>query len=149
MLEIDQDHVKQIIAHGQTTYPEECCGIILGTKRDHIKTVTKIWETENCWESENVEAVITSVGSNLSRFSIPAKMLFLAQKTAREEKIAVIGFYHSHPYTEAIPSETDRVLAHPIYSYVIVSLSKAMGPDLTSWVLNFNDQFEHEPIVNI
>jgi len=149
MLEINQDQIKQIIAHAQKIYPEECCGIILGTKIGNHKKVTKIWETENSWPSENTEVLDTSLDTKRSRFSIPAEMLLKAQKTAREEEIVVIGFYHSHPDTAAIPSETDRILAHQIYSYVIVSLSKGIGQDLRSWVLNLDNQFDSEPIVNI
>jgi proteasome lid subunit RPN8/RPN11 len=60
----------------------------------------------------------------------------MAEKEAREKKIDLIGWYHSHPDAPARPSEFDREHAWPWYSYIIVSVQKGEPKDTTSWRLH-------------
>lgn len=149
MLTINQKQLKQIITHAQKIYPEECCGILLGKISNNTKTTIQIWETENSWDLETATLWEFSSGSKKNRFMIAPEVLLKAQKTAREQDLAIIGFYHSHPDNPSIPSEFDTAIAHQSYSYVIVSLIKGVEAHFTSWTLNGDHQFEAEEIINI
>ena len=49
---------------------------------------------------------------------------FDALRDARGRGLEIVGFYHSHPRTQAAPSETDRGEAsYPGHLYLIVSLA--------------------------
>ena len=70
-----------------------------------------------------------------NRFEVTPDDVRLAEKTAREKKLELIGWYHSHPDAPARPSEFDREHAWPWYSYIIVSVQKGEPRDTTSWRL--------------
>jgi proteasome lid subunit RPN8/RPN11 len=70
-----------------------------------------------------------------NRFEVTPDDVRMAEKTAREKKIDLIGWYHSHPDAPARPSEFDREHAWPWYSYIIVSVQKGEPKDTTSWRL--------------
>jgi len=70
-----------------------------------------------------------------NRFEVTAEDVQLAEKTAREKRIELIGWYHSHPDAPARPSEYDREHAWPWYSYIISSVQKGAPRDMTSWRL--------------
>ena len=66
-----------------------------------------------------------------NRFEVTPDDVRLAEKTAREKHIDLIGWYHSHPDAPARPSEYDRDHAWPWYSYIIVSVQKGEPRDTT------------------
>ena len=70
------------------------------------------------------------------RFAVDPLALMKAEKSAAEEGMVVLGFYHSHPDRPARPSEFDREHAWPFYSYIIVSIAQGKAVDMTSWVLD-------------
>jgi proteasome lid subunit RPN8/RPN11 len=127
---------QQIIRHAERTYPEECCGILLGTidRQTNCKTLTESLETQNAW-NESVIAALSDLAevmpsrrqeaaSRRDRYWIDPQDLLKAQKSGRDRGLQVIGIYHSHPDHPAIPSECDRLLAWAEYTYVIVSVSQ-------------------------
>ena len=59
-----------------------------------------------------------------NRFELTPDDVRLAEKTAREKRLELLGWYHSHPDAPARPSEFDREHAWPWYSYIIVSVQK-------------------------
>jgi proteasome lid subunit RPN8/RPN11 len=82
------------------------------------------------------------------RFSLDPRELMDLEKRAGEAKLAVLGFYHSHPDHPARPSEYDRQHAWPFYSYVIIAIAGGRPVDLTSWQLDPNSEmFTPEEIV--
>jgi proteasome lid subunit RPN8/RPN11 len=68
------------------------------------------------------------------------------QKAARNRNLNIIGIYHSHPDSPAIPSEWDRIYAWTEYSYVILSVQNTQASELQSWTLDDNHQFQSETI---
>jgi proteasome lid subunit RPN8/RPN11 len=60
---------------------------------------------------------------------------FAAMKSLRTRSRAILGAYHSHPRTPAVPSPTDLAEAHsPDFFYVIVSLGGGV-PDIRAYRL--------------
>lgn len=80
------------------------------------------------------------------RYWIDPADLLRIQKQARHQGLEIIGIYHSHPDHPAVPSECDRRLAWPVYSYLIASVRGGQVVDLQSWRLNDHQQFESEEI---
>jgi len=55
------------------------------------------------------------------------------ERYARTKELEVVGFYHSHPESPAVPSQYDLEHAWPTYSYLIVSVKSEKAGDLFSW----------------
>lgn len=56
------------------------------------------------------------------RFELAPDDFLAAERAARADGLEVVGFWHSHPATGAVPSAVDRGAAWEGYSYLIVSL---------------------------
>jgi proteasome lid subunit RPN8/RPN11 len=86
-LTIPKPLYDQLRAHGEETYPHECCGILLG-KSDvdaDALTVTEILRAGN-----------TRTDSAHNRYNIAPQELIAAQRQARKSGLDIVGFYHSH-----------------------------------------------------
>ena len=114
----------QIRVHGAETYPQECCGALLGHDGETGREVTALLPLVN-----------RSKDSPRNRFSVTAEDVLVAEQAARERGLEVLGWYHSHPDHPARPSEYDREYAWPWYSYVIVSVEKGAPQEMSSWQL--------------
>jgi desampylase len=96
-----------VIAHARDAAPAECCGLLLGT----LDAVTESRRARN-------------LATDPDRFLIDPGDHIDARRDARTRGIDVVGFYHSHPHSAPVPSETD--LAEASYAdslYLIVSLA--------------------------
>lgn len=155
VLKTDTTHLRQIRTHAESTYPEECCGLLLGQIISDTKTLLEVLPTENAWSSEasatftDIEAIANLAGGKRDNYVIAPEVLLKTQKQVRDRNLDIIGFYHSHPDHPAIPSEFDRVYAWQQYSYIIVSVQNGKATDLNSWKLNEHHQFQPEEITTI
>ena len=123
MIEIHQRLLERIRRHAPESFPNECCGILIG--RNHSrKRVEVLLETENA-----------EVQRRRDRYVINGKDFIDADNIAKKKGLEIIGFYHSHPKNGCIPSSTDQDLAWHGYSYLIVSLIEGKKPEFKSWVL--------------
>ncbi len=122
---LDPNVRAQIITHGERTFPEECCGAMLGRDRDDgIREVTGIIEVANTKDAERQR-----------RYIIDPRDLLAAEKAARAQGVDVVGIYHSHPNHPSRASEFDRDHAMPFWSYVIVSVMQGKAGAMQSWRL--------------
>jgi proteasome lid subunit RPN8/RPN11 len=124
ILKLSTAFAAKIQAHGMETYPHECCGAILGREENGSRETHALLPLANRRDD-----------SPRNRFEITAEDVQLAEKTAREKKLELIGWYHSHPDAPARPSDFDREHAWPWYSYIIVSVQKGFPKDMNSWRL--------------
>jgi len=132
-LKINGDLLRRIQAHGVETYPHECCGALLGCDADGSREVLDLLPLANRRND-----------SPRNRFEVTPGDVLLAEKTARESKMELLGWYHSHPDHPARPSEFDREHAWPWYSYIIVSIDQRVPRDTTSWRLR-DDRSAYDP----
>ena len=59
----------------------------------------------------------------------------------------VVGYYHSHPESPAVPSQYDLDHALPVWSYVIASVIKGKVVDILSWEMEHDrSKFNEEKI---
>ena len=128
-------HVDAAIrAHGQETYPNECCGAMIG--RDGVVSDTLALPN------------MTDEGPR-RRFKVTPNDYRAAEKRASELGGELLGFYHSHPDHPARPSQYDLDHAWPFFSYVIVSVRDGVSGDMTSWRLQEDrSAFDQEDLKN-
>ena len=135
LLSISKELAERIRAHGAETYPHECCGALLG-RDNEPREILGLFPLINRRDD-----------SPQNRFSVTAQDVLDAEKSARQQGLDVVGWYHSHPDHPARPSEYDRDHAWPWYSYIIVSVAQGQPQDMTSWRLNDDrQQFSPEGI---
>lgn len=121
---LEKGILEEIRAHGEETYPHECCGFLLGTIEADRKLVSEVRRAGN-----------TRNDSPHNRYQISPQESFDMEREAAAKGVAIVGIYHSHPDHPAIPSETDRQHACPWYSYLIVAVASGRAGDSRTWVL--------------
>ena len=115
--------MRAIEAHARETFPEECCGFLLGTATEPRK-VAALRRATNVVETNRERRYVIDPREHLA---VEKELV----GTGRE----ILGFYHSHPNHPAEPSEFDRSHAWPWYSYVILSIVDRVPKDLRAWSL--------------
>jgi proteasome lid subunit RPN8/RPN11 len=134
---ISHELMEKIREHGVETYPNECCGALLG--RDNALLEGPGSDPNSSRFSRCVCSLFPLVNrrddSPRNRFSLTADDVLQAEKAAKAQGLEVIGWYHSHPDHPARPSDFDRDHAWPWYSYIIVSVHQGVPQDMTSWQL--------------
>lgn len=136
--------LSQIVAQAERTYPEECCGILVGSSTAATAPggparfrVVQLIEADNQREE----------ASRHNRYVIDPLELLRAQKSARAQDLEVLGYYHSHPDHPSAPSDFDRDHAWPNTSYLIVSVREGKARDHRSWrLLDDRSAFAEEPV---
>jgi len=131
-------HVFAIHRHALATYPEECCGVLVGRPLRGR-------------EGSFVERVLSVHNARAdgrgSRFLIHPETVLAAQREARRAGMEVVGYYHSHPDHPARPSDFDREHAWPGVSYLIVSVARGEIAETRSWRLaEDRSDFEEEGV---
>lgn len=120
---------EQMIAHAREGKPEEICGLVAG---DDTGRPVAIFRVPNI-------ATNTIITYHMDPH---AQLKAFREMEARGWQLH--GIYHSHPATEAYPSETDRGLAfdpfdnQPLYPdtiYYIVSLANDAEPVIRGFLL--------------
>jgi proteasome lid subunit RPN8/RPN11 len=121
-------------AHARQTYPEECCGILLGTIEGDRKSVHDALAIGNSSEQLRTR-----------RFIITPDDYRNAEALASRKGLDVLGFYHSHPDHPAHPSQFDLEHAFPWWSYVIIGVEDGNPSAMSSWLLlEDRSRFEEE-----
>jgi proteasome lid subunit RPN8/RPN11 len=123
-LRISDTILRRIQAHGVETYPHECCGALLGNDSEAGREILELVPLANRRND-----------SPCNRFEVTPDDVQMAEKKAKDLKLEVIGWYHSHPDAPARPSGFDREHAWPWYSYIIVSVQQREPRDTKSWRL--------------
>jgi proteasome lid subunit RPN8/RPN11 len=125
MIEITLEPWQTMVAHAESTYPNECCGVMLGSLDGDHKSVTIAQPLEN-----------VSAGSQAARYELRPEDLLAADREARRLKLDLIGIYHSHPDCGAYFSETDLKNSCPWYSFVVLSVQNGKFDHANSWLPN-------------
>ncbi len=136
MLRIENTLLQEMIGSAEST-PEECCGFLLGHETDGNRILTKTLPAKN-----------VAHGDRRRVFEIAPLDYLSAERFAAQNNLDLLGIYHSHPNSPAIPSERDRLPAQPYFSYVILSVVNNNFKDIRSWRLDEDFQFAEEKIFN-
>jgi proteasome lid subunit RPN8/RPN11 len=131
MLKIARNEYQALRQHGESTYPHECCGVLLGQMQDDgARVVSSIARAGN-----------TRTDSAHNRYNIDPKELIRIQREGRARGEDIIGFYHSHPDHPAQWSQTDLAEAHWFgCSYVITSVERGKAVLTNAFELTGSDE---------
>jgi proteasome lid subunit RPN8/RPN11 len=140
MLKLSYADYQALRAHGEETYPHECCGVLLGNATPEGNQVRRI-----------VRAGNTRSDRAHDRYNIAPEELIRIQREARGLGLDIVGFYHSHPDCPAQWSKTDFDEAHWVgCSYIITRVDKASATVTNSFLLTGtgeeDKQFMDEPL---
>jgi proteasome lid subunit RPN8/RPN11 len=140
MLKLSYPDYVALRAHGEETYPHECCGVLLGKSEPDGNHVREI-----------VRAGNTRTDSAHNRYNIAPEELIKTQRQARKLGLDIVGFYHSHPDHPAQWSQTDFAEAHWIgCSYVITAIAQGKATITNSFLLTGTNEedkkFLDEPV---
>jgi proteasome lid subunit RPN8/RPN11 len=120
---IPKDQLQYILDHAQFTYPEECCGFLLGII------------AEQKWVHRAVSVPNTHKQSRSNRYSVDPVEIVRADEAAQRSNLDLLGVYHSHPDAPPHPSQIDQEYAWPRYTYLIVSVEKRVTKQVRAWQL--------------
>jgi proteasome lid subunit RPN8/RPN11 len=124
-LRISQQLYDELRAHGEETYPQECCGIMMGKGVGDDLQVAGLIRAGN-----------TRTDSAHNRYNIAPQELIKAQREGRKAGLDIVGFYHSHPDHPAQWSSTDFAEAHWFgCAYVITAVAKGKAEITNSFLL--------------
>jgi [CysO sulfur-carrier protein]-S-L-cysteine hydrolase len=117
--------IDAMITHARADAPLECCGLLIGQK--HL--------IDECRPARNLR-------NSPAAYLVDPQQHFETIRAARLTGRVVVGAYHSHPHSPAIPSETDLAEAHDAgLLYVIISLLGG-SPDVRAYTMktgNFSE----------
>ncbi len=134
MLFIELSVANKMIADAESANQERC-GFFFGHENEINRTITKTVVAQN-----------TASGNKKTSFEISSEDYLNAERLAEEERLTLLGVYHSHPNHPAIPSAYDIEMALPCFSYIIISVFNKKFSKIRSWQLNKRLQFKEEEI---
>lgn len=125
MIHIAENLLVMLKDHARSTWPEECCGVLIGSARGDDTFVDKVVTSANIADADRRR-----------RYQIDWQVLLRSYRTARGAVRSVVGFYHSHPDGSARPSRVDLQDALPDHLYIIVTVDEGSVTDVTAWRLD-------------
>jgi proteasome lid subunit RPN8/RPN11 len=139
-IHIPKTIMDQIHSHGESTYPYEGAGLMLGKIENEERIVSSLIFLENAREMD----------SQHNRYLLTAEDMLDGEKEAARKGLDILGIFHSHPDHPNIPSEYDREYAIPWYSYLITSVNQGKASGSRCWRLEDDrDSFQEERIQTI
>jgi proteasome lid subunit RPN8/RPN11 len=126
-LVLTREILSEMHANAASAFPEECCGLILGTFEDETQTKRAV-------ESLRMNNVFVKE-ERYHRYTIDPKDFLVAETDAEARGLEVVGIYHSHPNAPARPSQFDTNHAWPTLSYVVIEVRESQPVDTKSWIL--------------
>jgi proteasome lid subunit RPN8/RPN11 len=125
MIKISSEAWQIMVSHAQGTFPDECCGVMVGSVDGESKLVTAAFALENAYK-----------GKQEDRYEIRPEDLLAADKKARAQGLDLIGIFHSHPDCDAYFSKTDLENSCPWYSFVVLSVKGGKFDHANSFLPN-------------
>ena len=92
---LTQKEKNELVTHAIEQQPSESCAMLLGEKIDGAWNVKEIFLTENMDNSQ-------------TNFTISPEELLKVYQLAEKMHLELVGVFHSHPNSDAIPSSTDK-----------------------------------------
>ena len=90
-----QKEKDKLIDHAIKQQPSESCAMLLGRRVGNNWNVKEVFLTQNIDDSQ-------------TNFTISPEELLKGYQIAEKNQLEVVGVFHSHPNSDAIPSNTDK-----------------------------------------
>ncbi len=107
---------EELAKYAEAEKPYESCAILVGNETDENWTVKEVVLTENTTKSEVM-------------FTISPDKEFEVDQKAKKSNMEIVCIFHSHPESEAQPSETDKkfMRVNPFPWIIYSGLTKEMN----------------------
>ena len=92
---ISNSDKEKLIQHAKSEEPYESCAILIGEENEQGWKVFQVFLTENIEKSK-------------INFTISPQEEFKIDEIAKQKNLEIVSIFHSHPMSEAIPSNTDK-----------------------------------------
>jgi proteasome lid subunit RPN8/RPN11 len=125
ILELPEEISRRIHTQGESAYPEEVAGLLLGVVNGACRRVVEILPLPNVRED----------AARHNRYLLSPQDYLKGEQEAMHLGLDVVGIFHSHPDHPSRPSEFDRQWAWPNFSYLITSVMKRKAIESRSWRL--------------
>jgi proteasome lid subunit RPN8/RPN11 len=125
-VELSKALQRQIFGQMEATFPNEGGGFLLGKNNGDNTHIVDVIAVENVFESEE----------QYHRYAMTPQNWAKMEDEADERGLSLVGYYHSHPNSPAIPSEYDRVHALPNFIYIISSVMNGKAVKMLVWELS-------------
>jgi proteasome lid subunit RPN8/RPN11 len=120
------EQAQTIVAHARADAPREACGIIAGHKDRAVEIIP----------------IPNSAADPQHTYYMDERRLVETLSNMQARHLDLLGFYHSHPQGDPIPSSTDiKQATYPDTPYLIVGL-KGTQARLAAWSLRFGQVSE-------
>ena len=108
-IKLSESDKKILSEYSENQKPNESCALLFGKDSQ----VSDLFLTENIEKSP-------------VNFTISNKQLIEGYKIAEEKKVDVIGIFHSHPNSDAFPSDTDKkfMQSNPVVWIIYSGINK-------------------------
>ena len=125
MLELSRSHYHATLEQARNGAPKEICGLIAGVERQQRRIIKKVYP-------------LTNVDDSAEHFAMDPREQFAAIRDVRQNDWILLGNYHSHPSSRAIPSQEDiRLAFDPSVIYLILSLKDSQNPELRGFRIHY------------
>ena len=94
-LVLTQKEKDKLVAHAREQQPSESCAMLLGKKIGDTWNVKEVFLTQN-------------IDNSQTNFTISPEELLKGYQLAEKMNLELVGVFHSHPNSNATPSDTDR-----------------------------------------
>ena len=82
------------------------------------------------------------------KYLIDPQEHLMVVREARRRELEVLGAYHSHPRSRAVPSDTDRADGFGNFFYLVVGLGGPRRAELSAWTWE-DGNFIEVPLVRV
>ena len=90
-----QKEKDKLVAHAIEQQPSESCAMLFGKK------VGDDWNVKEVFLTQNID-------NSQTNFTISPEELLKGYQIAQKNQLEVVGVFHSHPNSDAIPSNIDK-----------------------------------------
>ncbi len=122
---LDKTLQQRIIDQMEASYPNEGGGFLLGTRADGILRIQDVIQIQNVFAAEEQH----------HRYAMTPQDWARLEDQADERGLTLVGYYHSHPDSPAVPSIYDRDHALPNFTYIITSVQSGKAAEMRVWQL--------------
>lgn len=121
---------QQIIQQLEAAYDHEAGGFLLGKRVGDTVNILDVIPIDNVFEESE----------RFHRYAMTPKDWMRLEDDADSKGLALVGYYHSHPNSPAIPSIYDRDHALPNFTYLITSILSTGAAEMLAWHLQDDRQ---------
>ncbi|MEO8607508.1 MAG: M67 family metallopeptidase [Chloroflexota bacterium] len=135
---IGKELQSQIFKHLEASHPNEGGGFLLGTTNGDTVRINETISVQNVFQEEE----------QYHRYAMTPQDWMKLEDEADARGQTLVGYYHSHPDSPAIPSIYDRDHALPHFTYLITQVNAAKAVEMLAWRLRDDrSQFDSEELV--